>query len=106
MDWALRVYGEVANGAPEDLLYHADSRCQAWIIKAGDRTCPPNSNGKVEKGESAVRFKLTSGTDTSSESEKVYGKITEGSVVQCLVLRNAVGAARDGEVSLITIPSH
>jgi hypothetical protein len=106
MDWALRGDDEVANGAPEDLPYPADSRCQAWIIRAGDRTCPPHSNGKVKKFESAVRFKFTSGTDNSSESEKVYGKIKEGSVVQCPVLRNAVGAERDGEITLITTPSH
>jgi hypothetical protein len=96
----------VANGALENLPYPAYSTCQAWIIRAGDRTSPPHSNGKVKKFESAVRFKFTSGTATSSESENVYGKIKEGSVVQCPVLRNAVGAEREGEISLITTPSH
>jgi hypothetical protein len=67
MDWALRGDGDVANGAPENLPYPVDSRCQAWIIKAGDRTCPPHSNEKVNKFESAVRFKFTSGTATSMQ---------------------------------------
>jgi hypothetical protein len=94
----------VAIGAPENLPYPLDSSCRYWLFRADDPTCPPHSKGKVKKFESAVRFKFTSGNDSSSESENVYGKIKEGSVVHAL--RDGVGAERDGEISLITTRSY
>jgi hypothetical protein len=51
-------------------------------------------------------FKFTTENNSLSESEKGYKTIREGSIVQCPVLRDAVGANGDGEISLITTPSH
>jgi hypothetical protein len=86
MDWTLRGIGGVAIGVPENLPHPVNSSCQAWLFRADDRTSSPHSIEKVNKFESAVCFKFTTENDSLSESEKVYGTIREGSVVQCPVL--------------------